>query len=315
MNRGRQLAVLAGLTASLAALAAPQPLAVSLTVGPSIGTAPPFFVGDFDTGDFSQWRDFHDAHLDGSPPGFEVVASPRYGMGHAARVNVTDRPDSSIGGDLSMLWDGDTKNSYELPYLQDGQTTWFRMQFAIPDGSDPSFPGSLTPSPGSWAMIYVWHTNPYRVATAYSSYLGIHWGKNTPSDPATILFRPAGGPDRGKLTYLYQTNGLEQRQANRVPLRFNHWYDVAIRITFGSTAGTGSVRWWVDGVQQTSADCPTIAVATDNSKPGVGHEIGFYRGPTKPYVDSMYVDGVTAGPTRSSVGALTRTFGGPRYPL
>jgi hypothetical protein len=62
------------------------------------------------------------------------------------------------------------------------------------------------------------------------------------------------------------------------------------------------VEWWVDGIEQTPASCPTIAVAPDSSIPGLGHEVGFYRGPSQPYMDTMYIDGVKAGPTFGSVG-------------
>lgn len=305
MTRVRKLVVLSVLLAAAAVVAASRP---HHSASAAHAEARAYFVGDFDTGDLSQWRDFHDAHLSSSPPGFEVVASPRYGSaGYAARVTVLDRSDSSVGGDLSMLWDGDGGNSYGLPYLQNGHTTWFRIQFAIPDGTHRSFPGKLTPSPGSWAIIYTWHTNPYRVPTAYSSYLGIRWGRNARKEPSALVFRTVGGKGDGTKALLYQTDGAPQKPRNRIPLRYNRWYDALIRITFGPTAGTGSVRWWIDGVEQTPANCPTIAVASDGSTPGVGHEVGFYRGPSQPYADTMYIDGVKAGPTAAAVGVQWRT--------
>jgi hypothetical protein len=274
----------------------------------SLVTPPPsslYFNGDFETGNLSQFVDFHDAHLTGSPPGVQIHA-PGFSSFYCARLNILDRPDSSVYGDLAMLWDGDGNNSYQLPYLQEGQTTWFRLQILFPDGTDPQYPGNVWPAAGSFGIFYTWHTNPYVVPTAYSTYIGLHGGngiKGASGDPISILFRPVGGAGEGTFTYLYHTNGAPQAQENRVPVVWNHWYDIVARITFGKTAVTGSVEWYVDGVAQTGANCPTIAIAGDGSVPGVGHEAGYYRGPTKPGTEVVYIDGMRAGPSRASVEA------------
>jgi hypothetical protein len=130
----------------------------------------------------------------------------------------------------------------------------------------------------------------------------VHPGGGVSGDPATLLLRPVGGLDPYNQTFtrLYQTNGLPQTQANRVPIRYNHWYEVVTHIVFGTTSQTGRVEWWVDGVQQTSADVPTIT-QVGSSVPGVGHQVGLYRGPSRSDTDTIYIDGVRVGPTRASV--------------
>lgn len=91
--------------------------------------------------------------------------------------------------------------------------------------------------------------------------------------------------------------------SSRIPLQFNHWYDIVCRITFGPTSSTGSIEWYIDGVHQGTHSVPTIAVASNGSVPGLGHEIGLYRGPSHSAVDTLYLDGVRVGPTKASVEA------------
>ncbi len=264
-------------------------------------TSPPYFVGDFDTCNLSQWTDFHDAQLSMTPPGFVAQSTPRFGSGCSTLVTVTNAADTSTSGDGSVLWEGNGSNSYGLPYLQNGADTWFRMQFALPDGQDPSFPGKFTVAPlGGWDIIEEWHAAP---GAGYSTVLNVHPSWGYPGSPGVLMLRPVGGSDPNNQTFtnLYQTNGAAQTEANRIPIRFNHWYDVVVHLVFGTTSATGRVEWWIDGVAQTSANVPTIT-QVGSSVPGVGHEVGLYRGPSRTDTDTIYIDGVRAGPMRSSVG-------------
>jgi Polysaccharide lyase len=259
-----------------------------------------FFNGDFNTGDLSQWNDFHDAHLSRTPPGIQVVSSPSV-SGAAAKVNVIQAPDTSQWGDATYLWEGSGSNAYSLPYLQNGRTTWFRFQVAFPDGTNPAFPGKFTPASGAISLIEEWHTNPGIVPNAYSSFIGLdHSGG--PGGRPSLIFQTRGGAGEGEMHRYYQTDGAQQTAANRQALKYNHWYDIVTRITFGPTAQTGSIEWYVDGVAQTPANVPTIAVAANGSVPGLGHQIGHYRGPSHPGLDVIYIDGLMVGPTRSSLG-------------
>lgn len=261
------------------------------------GGAPLYFNGDFDTGDLSQWQDFHDAHLSRNPPGFQIVGSQSafQSRGYAAKCIVQQVPDTSQWGDASVLWEGNGGNAYSLPYLQNGRTTWFRYQMLFPNGQNAAYPGTFSGASGTITLIQEWHTNPGIVPTAYSSFIGTtHEGS-----PHCIIFQTRGGPGEGTMNRFHQQDG----GSSRIPLQFNHWYDIVCRITFGPTSSTGSIEWYIDGVHQGTHSVPTIAVASNGSVPGLGHEIGLYRGPSHSAVDTLYLDGVRVGPTKASVEA------------
>lgn len=244
-----------------------------------------YFVGDFDTGDLSQWNDFHDAQLHRSPPGVQVVFHPD--GGHMAKFTVIQAPDTSQWGDATVLWEGPP--SYGLSYLQSGQTTWFRYQMLFPNNTDPDYPGTYTPTAGTIALIHEWHTNPSVATNAYSSFIGVtHEGS-----PHCIIFQTRGGPGEGEMHRFHQQNG----GSSRIPLQYNHWYDIVNRITFGTTSGTGSIEWYIDGIHQGTHSVPTYPSAGG----GLGHEIGLYRGPSHVGTDTLYIDGVRVGPTKASV--------------
>jgi len=248
---------------------------------------PLFFNGDFSTGDLSQWKDFHDAHLDRVPPGFQVIPMP--GGGYMAKCVVTGAADSSQNGDASYLWQG---GNYSTPYLSKGSDAWFRFQLLIPNGSDSRYPGNFTHSIISqgWNMFMEWHSAPN---AGYSSYVGL-WG----SDPPVLLFRPIGGVvGMQKGFWIHEKSGGVDK-----PLQYNHFYDILVRQIFSEDPAVGKVEWYVDGVLQYENQMATLTKRTDGSVPGVSLQVGHYRGPSRTDVETVYVTGTKVGPTRSSVG-------------
>jgi hypothetical protein len=224
-------------------------------------------------------------------------------------VNDTNTYSTSANGDISFLWEGNGgTNSYSLPYLQNGQSTWFRMQVLFPDGTNPAYPGvfHVAPGPSGWDYIEEWHSCVQGIqncacAAGYSTSVQVHGGSTgaTGSDPNTLSFVPIGGDASSQTwTWLYQTNGT----GSRIPLKYNHWYDILVHLVFGTTSQAGLAEWWVDGVLQSSVQVPTISYCANGAVPGVSHEVGLYRGPSETYTDTVYVDGVVDGPTRASVG-------------
>jgi hypothetical protein len=263
-------------------------MAPSRAKPPATESALLFFNGGFKTCNLSKWRDFHDAWLTATPPGFAVGASPSFN-GCTAKVNVTNQASTSVSGDASMLWEGNGSNSYQLPWLQDGSDTWFRMQVLFPDSTNPAYPGRFTVAPigGGWDTIEAWHAAP---GAGYSTYVGIDPGR-----PPCLTFRLVGGPAANQtFTHVYQTNRASH---HRVPLRYNHWYDIVVHLVFGTTSETGFAQWWVDGILQYSEHVPTMSYLPDGSVPGVGHEVGLYRGPSRTDTDNIYIAGVSVGPT------------------
>jgi hypothetical protein len=85
-------------------------------------------------------------------------------------------------------------------------------------------------------------------------------------------------------------------------LQYNHWYDILVHEVFSDDPSVGYIEWWVDGVQKYAAHFPTLTRRTDGSVPAVSLQAGFYRGPSRTDVGTIYVDGVRAGTTRSAVG-------------
>ncbi|MEJ7567613.1 MAG: heparin lyase I family protein [Gaiellaceae bacterium] len=207
---------------------------------------------------------------------------------------MTNQQSTSTTGDGSMLWEGDGSNSYQLPWLQNGSDTWFRMRVLFPDGTNAAYPGKFTLSPlGGWDTIQSWHSAP---GAGYSTVVGVH--PDTGGVPV-LMFRPVGGDVSGQtFTYVYQTDGTGQR----IRLKYNHWYDIVVHLKFGTTSSTGLAEWWVDGIGQYSGQVPTITTTVTGTTPGVGHEVGLYRGPSRSDTDTLYIDGVVTGPTVTSIG-------------
>jgi hypothetical protein len=279
---------------ALAVLALALPAASSAAVPARL-----YFNGSFGSCALTAWRDFHDAALGSAPPGFGVEREQADGSCYA-KVSVTDGPSTSTSGDISYLWEGNGSNDYSLPWMQSGAEAWFRMRILFPNGRDPAYPGvfHVAPLPRGWDFFEEWHEP---VEAGYSTIVGVHGGSTGAAgrDPNVLTFVPTGGTATNQtFTNLYQRN----RTRSRIPLRYNHWYDILVHLVFGSTPQTGLAQWWVDGVLQDSVHVPTITSVADGSTPGVSHQVGLYRGPSETYVDTVYIDAVADGPTRASVG-------------
>lgn len=204
-------------------------------------------------------------------------------------MNVTNAAGSSSSGDASYLWEG---GNYNLPWLSNGADTWFRMQVAFPDGTNPAFPGRFTHSviSSGWDMFMEWHSAP---GAGYSTYVGV-WG----SSPPCLMLRVAGGNAASQtMEWIHERAGGVDK-----PLQYNHWYDILVHQVLSDSASAGYIEWWVDGVQQYAAHVPTISRTSSGTVPGLSLQTGLYRGPSRTDTDTIYVDGVQAGPTRASVG-------------
>jgi hypothetical protein len=260
-------------------------------------TVPLYFNGDLQAGDLSQWSDFHDAHLSSIPPGVLVV--PRPGGGYMGRVLVPAGSSTSTTGDATFLWEG---GDYKAPWLSKGADTWFRQRILFPDGTNASYPGRFTPSQpvsSGWDTVWELHDAP---GAGYSTCLMV-WG----SSPPCLMFRPCGGIV-GTQTYqwVHEKVGGDRTAADK-PLQWNHWYDVLIHLVLTDDPAVGFAEWWVDDVLQYAAHTPTLTKMSDGSVPGVGLEVGLYRGqgpgaPVRTDVDTVYMSHTKAGPSRASVG-------------
>lgn len=260
---------------------------------------PLFFNGDFQTGDLSQWTDFHDAHLASDPPGVKVVSRP--GGGYMAKVIVPAGTSTSNSGDATFLWHG---GNYDLPWLQKGSKVWWRQRTVFPDGTNPGYPGKFTPSQpvsAGWDTYGELHT----AKDAGYSTCRMVWG----SSPPCLMFRPCGGLV-GSEQYQWvheKTGGAADRNSADKPLQWNHLYDELIYLELHDDPAVGYAEWWVDGLKQWGGHTPTLTRRADGSVPGLGLEAGLYRGqgpnaPVRTDTDTIHICDVRVGPTRSSLG-------------
>jgi hypothetical protein len=253
----------------------------SVAVSPAtaaVAIPPPYFVGDFETGNLSQWPYLGDAH------GMNVVATPTSGRTsrYAARADTTNAPDSSTGGDASYVETG----SFDLPWENDGTDAWFGMAVLLPSGTNPAFPGKFTPSPSSgWNMFMEWHISPG--VGGSSPYVGV---RNSNGAPRLVL-RLVGGPE---------ANPQTQWVDDSAPLQYDHWYSIDVRMKWSPNPTIGYAEWWVDGVRKFAGSFPTLYSRNDGTASSVMFDAGHYRG-TQSWTDTVYFDGVRVGPTRSSV--------------
>jgi hypothetical protein len=245
---------------------------------PSVPAPPPWFVGDFENGNLSQWPYLGDAH------GVSVVSSPTSGPGsrYAAKAETTDTPDSSTTGDASYVESG----SFDLPWENNGADAWFSMAVLLPSGTNPAYPGTFTPSPSSgWNMFMEWHVSPGIGGS--SPYVGV---RNSAGAPR-LVFRLAGGQVGSP-----QIRWVDDPQ----PLEFDHWYQIAVRMKWSPDPSQGYAEWWVDGVRKFAGSFPTLYRRSDGSASSVMFDTGHYRG-TQSWTDTVYFDGIKVGPQLGSV--------------
>jgi len=252
---------------------------------PPDSAAPPWFTGDLETGDLSQWPYLGDAH------GVSVVPGPPGAPSRfIGRAVTTNGPDSSTGGDASYL----ETNSFGLPWENDGADAWFHIQVLLPSGHDLAYPGTFTPNPTSsgWNMFMEWHVSPGDGPA--SPYVGL-W--NDGNGTARLLLRLAGGnPHAAKMVWI----------KDPVAVRYDHWYDIAVRMKWSPDPNVGYVEWWVDGTQKFAGSFPTLYRRPNGSASSVLLDVGHYRG-TQPWIDTVYFDGVRVGPTAASTSRAKRS--------
>jgi hypothetical protein len=249
--------------------------------------APGLFVGDFETGDLSQWSYLGDAH------GATVVRAPTFSRASrfALRCDTTNAPDSSVSGDGCIV----QPDSFDLPWANDGGDAWFRTQMLFPSGAKPAYPGTFTLSPpGGWNVVMQWHNS--RCDACPPSYLSptVAVGRD-PKGRAALRFRMVGG-DAMRPTYTYVVH----------PARLvrDRWYDVVVHIRWSPDPTRGLAEWFVDGRRLFSRSLATLFRLPDGTTSKAVFGVGHYR-LTAGWTDTVYVDGVTVGARPPAVAKTT----------
>lgn len=178
------------------------------------------FVGDYDTGDLSQWSALH-ARDWNQPPGDYCGYSACVqdgGPGHptAARFEVRDGDIPPYGGgERAEVRTGDGPSSGA--YVTEGDERWYEMSIKF----DETFQSPRT-GPNSWFIVTQWlptdGSPPLTLQVSLSDMLEL--GGDGPSIP---FRRPIG------------------------PLRQGVWVNYVLHIKFSQDPAVGSVEVWADG--------------------------------------------------------------------
>jgi chitodextrinase len=298
--------------------------------------APPVagWTGDFRAGgqDFSAF-DTHDVNFMqfndwavGQTKDVTLVPKPSGSIypwsNYMARVITNNSlPSNSTSGQTVNLWQ---PNAYGQPWVR-GNTVWCRVILVIPDGTDPRYPGKLTPVSGDgvdndFHVLAEWHKNDGAGApgpTSTKLETAISGGK------PTLIFKPIGGPSGNiRSDYLYMTDQVQTEAngiggswgpvgGNVVQLQFNHEYDLLFKWELDPSHSVGRIQGWIDGQLRWDYHGGNMFQKSDGSVPGLSFQAGMYRSypsyggratDTTSANEHVYVVGMLTGSTRSSVG-------------
>lgn len=245
-------------------------VAIALSLAPNVSAAP-LFVGDYSTGNFSQWptvqaRGYNDSASDYVPTySARVVQDPDKGQVARYEVRPGDVPPFG-GGERSEVQGGTVSGGVE------GQTRWYRFSTRF----DPSYPANHADL--GWAVTNQWH-----------AYAGgsppVSWTTSMKNGYWSLTIEKQSAPDE----YLGQLSIFD------TPLDVGQWHDVMMAIHWSSSDDRGWVRLWLNGIQQTLANGDdTYFVRT--LIPGtteVYYKEGVYREPTSS-TDIVYHTGFRA---------------------
>lgn len=294
-----------------------------------------YWKGDFaaDAQDFSAF-DTHDIRFTtfndwavGSTKDAVIVNKPvgsRYPWSqYSCRIIANnDLPSNSSSGQTVNVWQ---TGAYGAPWTR-GNTVWCRVFILLPNGTNPTYPGKLTPVPGDgvdndFHVVAEWHKNDGAGApgpTSTKLETSLHNG-----NPVWI-FKPIGGLSGAvRQKYAFETNQV-QGPANGVgggtgpiggtpiPIQFNRWYDMLFRWKLDPDPNVGEIDWYVDGNLRVSGKYGNMFQRSDGVVPAISFQAGLYRSypfyegrgtDTTDENEHVYIGPMLAGPTRASVGA------------
>lgn len=232
-------------------------LAIALSAVPE-AAADPLFVGDYSTGNFSQWttvqvRGYNDDAADYMPRySARIVADPQRGSVARYEVRPGDVPPFG-GGERAEVQGGTVTGGAE------GQTRWYRFSTKF----DPSYPTDHADL--GWAVTNQWH-----------AYAGgsppVSWTTSMKNGYWSLTIERQDAPN----SYLQTLSIFD------VPLELGQWHDVTMQINWSSSDSDGWIRLWHNGVRQHFVDgtdtyfVRTLIPGTND----VYYKEGVYRKPT-----------------------------------
>jgi hypothetical protein len=228
----------------------------------SDAVAQPMFIGDYSTGDFSQWPNVQNRGYNGSGvdyvPSYSATVVDDPVKGKAARFEVRsgDWP-GFAGGERSEVAStpSDTGGT-------EGQMRWYEFSTMF----DPSFPQNH-------ADLGFGVTNDWHPDTSVGS-APFDWDVGSRNGYWSLVVVQQNSPgDYVRKYTIFET-----------PLNVGHWHDVKMQINWSTGIKTGWVRLWFNGVRQTFFDgSDTYFLST--LVPGTTtcyYKEGYYRQPAQP---------------------------------
>lgn len=239
--------------------------------------AKPYFIGNFDTCDFSQWK------MQGPAAAFHISRRPRTEGRCAAVVSVGPAASDGLGNSQS---DGAAFWTDLADYGTSGHSIW--QHFSV------LFMPNFKPTAGEWNWFAEWHNDP-----GYQPFVGhgITW--ELPNLCWSVVDR--NGPSRVSMRIMGGQSAAPQTKWVYGPeLRTGHWYDFVVRSVWSEDPKAGRVTWWLDGRKLYDGAFPTLYTRPDGSVSRVYFIEDYYRLHAD-WTSSVAFDGTVIGPTRGSV--------------
>ena len=206
-------------------------------VTPAVEAAGPLFVGDYSTGDFSQWPTVQNVSYLGGPgvdyvPTYSATVVDDPVKGKAARFEVRkgDTPAGQPSGERSEV--GESTDTTMTP----AETTrWYALSIKF----DPTFPTNHTEL--GWGVTNQWHSNQTVVGSPTIQFGWTGPGTGTPDGYFSLFQVPQSSPG----VFLGTVRLLD------LPLDRGNWHDITMQVHWSPVDANGWVQVWYDGVRQT----------------------------------------------------------------
>jgi len=230
-------------------------------------TAAPLWVGDWETGNLSQWN-----QAQTKPGGITVVTSPLDQGRYAAKFIVHP-------GDDPINSSGERAEVRRTTGESEGQERWWSWSTRFDSSYDYEV-GS-----GTWNIFTQWHDGADR-------------GCSPPMFFDVSAGRLRMGARGGVADYSGgHCTAPTSTKWDLGPLAKDHWYHFLFHVRWSSSANTGFVELWLDN----QPIVPRTSVATLYAGDNVYFKQGLYRSESVKTA-TLYHDGTRFGLTRGSVG-------------
>ncbi len=214
--------------ASVAVTAVAAAVVITVPVTPGAEAEAMLFVGDYSTGDFSQWPDVQNRGYNGDGVHYvptysaTVVDDPAKGKAARFEVRAGDVP-SFGGGERSQV------GASNLTGGTEGQTRWYEFSTKF----DPTFPQNHADL--GWGVTNGWHPDSASGSSPFQ------WGVGTKNGYWSLIINKQSSPGAYLQTFsIFDT-----------PLNVGQWHDVKMQVHFSTSDSKGWIRLWHNGVRQT----------------------------------------------------------------